>query len=1127
MTRLPHSLLTTFIAVLMAAPLGASERAPAPGYFREPTLRGDTIVFVAEGDLWSVPANGGAAQRLTTGAGQESLPALSPDGRTVAFSARYEGPTEVYTMPVDGGLPTRHTFEAEYSAVCGWHPDGRILYSTSHFSTLPNRQLALLDPATRAIELLPLAEADEGSFDARGESVFFVRPWFHGNATKRYRGGQARKLWRFSPGSAEAEPLTADYAGESHHPMYWDGRVYFLSDRAGNMDIWSITVAGGELRQHTFHGEWDAVSPSLDAGRIAYSVGADLWLLDLTTGKTAIVPIRLPSDFDQMRDRWITDPFDQLSSARLHPRGQSVVLTARGRILVAPVRSGRVVHWSHEPGVRFAEAVFMPDGKEILALSDRTGEMELVTRPADGTGAERALSSDGSVQRFGGSPSPDGKLIALADKNRDLWVLEAASGKQIKVSTRRHGTSAVTWAPDSQWLVFAQTADNDMEQLQLYSIKDHTTTALTSDRVNSFSPAWSPDGKWLYFLSDRTAKSIVRDPWGLRQPEAYFDKAVTIYEMALQDGARSRFRPADELAPPAAKEAVDESEDTSTDSLATNDVTSSKSGKGDDNEADQALIPEARIDREGLAGRVRPLPVPAANMVALRVNADTLFWLDAAPGQDARSHLMALTIGNEEQEAVELAADVVDMDLAAGGEKLLVRQEAALYVIDATAAVPEDLAKSQVDLTTVRYRIDTREDWRQMFLDAWRLERDYFYDPAMHGLDWAKVREKYTPLVDRVTTREELDFVLEEMIGELSALHTWAGGGSLREPETDISPATLGARLERAPEAGGYRIAHIYRWDRDYPEERPPLADPDLHIKEGDVVTAVNGQPVLSVPDIGDLLLDQGGRQVRLGIRAQGTGEERQEIVIPQDDERKLRYADWEQSRRDRVELQGQGKLGYIHLRAMDGEDLDAWYRQYYPVYGRQGLIVDVRHNWGGNIDSLLLEKLLRKAWFYWQERVGQPTWNMQYAFRGHLVVLCDAYTASDGEAFTEGFRRLGLGKVIGTRTWGGEIWLGAENVLSDGGLASAPSMGVYGPEGEWLIEGHGVVPDIEVDNLPHAAFSGQDAQLEAAIHHLLERITVDPRPVPTAPPHPVKGRETLLRSGSAAPAVGAFGREP
>ena len=1062
-----------FIAYFALFVGGAVLAEPQKGFYRYPALHGDTVVFAAEGDLWRVGTAGGVARRLTTHPGEESYPRISPDGSVLAFTARYEGPVELYTMPVDGGLPVRRSYEAETSRVTTWTPGGKLVYATTHYATLPNPQLVALDIDTGVRERIPLSQATEGSYDASGQSLYFVRPAFHRNVTKRYKGGTARKIWKFTDGADEAVVLTADYAGESHSPMWWSGRVYFVSDRDGTMNVWSIDEGGADRRQHTRHSGWDVKRPSLENGRIVYELAADLRLYNIRADDDRLIDIYLASDFDQLREKWVTEPMEYLTSAHIHPKGDSVVLTARGRVFVAPAKGGRFRRAAREPAVRYRNAVFMPDGETLLAVSDGAGELEFVRIPADGIGAPSALTDDGAVLRFEGVPSPDGGFIAYTDNNADLWLFEIATKSRRLVSTNREGVREQAWSPDGRYLAYVQAAANTYAQIHLYDVASGDRLTLTSDRVNSMSPAWSPDGKWIYFLSDRNLASVVGSPWGPRQPEAFFDKPMKIYQIALARGTRSPFKPADELDSP------DEEDD-----------------DGDENEEVCVVI-----DRDKLARRVREVPVPPGSYRTLRVSDKALYFLARETGLGAPANLMAVELEAAAKPAT-IVEDVRSYELARDGKKILVRKADELYVVDAATKPIANLSASQIDLSTWSFTIDPREDWRQIFVDAWRLERDYFYDPGMHSVDWENVLEKYSGLVDRVTTRDELSDLIGRLVGELSALHTSVRGGDHREGQDDVELAGLGARLVRSPAEGGYRIDYIYQGDPDYPDELAPLADPDIDVAAGDVIVAVNGVDVLSVGDIGALLRNQAGKQVLVGIKSPGSAE-RNIIVVPTDGEYALRYSDWEVTRRLEVEEKGAGALGYVHLRAMTRNDLNAWYRQFYPVFNRQGLVLDMRRNRGGNIDSLILEKLMRPAWFYWKRRVGEPTWNMQYAFRGHMVMLVDENTASDGEAVAEGFRRLGLGKLIGTRAWGGEIWLSSVNRLSDGGIARAPMSGVYGPEGEWLIEGHGVEPDIIVDNLPHATFDGQDTQLDAAIAYLLEQIRKDPRPVPNAPPYP------------------------
>lgn len=1074
-----------FLVILMAVSHSLPIHSQGfTGYYQHPAIHGETIVFAAEGDLWRVPIQGGLAQRLTSHPGEESHPRISPDGQTVAFTARYEGPPEVYTMPITGGIPTRWTYEADASYPNTWTPDGQLIYATRYYSTLPDYQLVKINPTSKEKTRIPLSQASEASLSKDGKTIYFVRPAFHGNVTKRYKGGTARKIWKYTNGGKEAIPLTADYAGESHHPMWWNRRVYFISDRDGLMNIWSMDETGKDLKKHSNQTSFDVRDADLSDGKIVYRSGADLWVLDIASGKEQVCPITLSSDLDQLREKWVAKPQQYITSINLHPKGEQVVITARGRVFVAPAKSGRLVQLSRKEGVRYRDANFSADGKDIIALSDETGEFEFMKIPATGIGTHEALTDDGKILRFQGMPSPDGKWLAYTDLNQQLWLLNTETKEQQVISSTQEGVQTIRWAPDSRWLAFEQVALNTFVQLQLYSIDSKTLTPLTSDRANSRFPSWSPDGKWLYYLSDRNFQSLVGSPWGTRQPEPYFDKQMKLYQIALQKGNRSPFQADDEL-----YEKPEENK--------------SEGKKSEENQKEEKSGVKVEIDLDGLQQRLTEIPIKPGNFRALFVNDKAIFFLSRETGLGAKTHIHKLAIDNKGEEPKPFVQDVRFFQMSQDGKKILIRKGENMYIVDASKKEVKDLSKEKVDLSSWAFSLDPKEDWKQLYTDAWRMERDYFYDPGMHGVDWDAMYEKYLPLVDRVTTRSELSDLIGRFVGDLSALHTSVRGGDLRRGEDQIRMASLGAVFARDEAAGGFRIEHIYRSDPDYPDERAPLADPSLGISVGNILTQVNGVPTISVVDVGALLRNQIGKQVRIAVKSGST--EKEHIVMPISNTYSMRYQDWEYSRRLEVEAKGEGKIGYVHLRAMGSRDLAQWYREFYPVFNRQGLIVDVRHNNGGNIESFILEKLLRKDWMYFKGRVGEPSWNMQYAFRGHIVVLCDENTASDGEAFADGFRRLGLGKVIGARTWGGEIWLNSSNRLSDGGLARAPMFGVYGPEREWLIEGHGFVPDIEVINLPHATFNGEDAQLDAAIEYLQEAIRKDSRAVPEPPAYPDK----------------------
>jgi len=1073
------------ILLILVTPLIVSAQS-TQGYYRFPAIHDDTIVFTSEGDLWKTDLHGGIAQRLTTHHGTESHPAISLDGKWIAFSAQYEGPTEVYTMAIEGGLPVRLTYEGGNAGVIGWTPCGRILYSTRHHATLPNTQLAMVDPDSLTTMLIPLNQASDGAFGADGPTIYFTRLPFQGSRTKRYKGGSVENLWKFTLGGEEAVPLTADYTGTSKAPMWWEGRIYFATDRDGTMNIWSMNEVGGDLKQHTAHSGWDVQAPALNNGKIVYQLGADIHLFDIASTKDRKIPITLASDFDQTRENWVKKPMDYLTDAHISPDGSQIVRTARGRVFVARAEKGRFVEVTRKQGVRFRDARFMDD-KSLLLLSDASGEQEFWKYPSNGIGRGEQLTGDAGVLRFDGIPSPDGKHFAFTDKDQKLWIYAFKTKKSVQIDASQNGGFyGLSWSPDGEWLAYASQADNQHARIVLYSVKTRSKTFLTSDRVDSYDQVWSPDGKWLYFLSDRNFRSLVGSPWGPRQPEPFLDKTTKIYAVSLLRDERFPFLPDDEIHMKA-------------------EANKEKSKDKKDKKKDDTKV-KVQIDLDGLLSRIYEVPVKPGNYGNLYVTEGRLLYTDVEAPAGSKRKLMGLEIKSDAKPKA-VVEDVRNYELSTDGKKVLLRKGGGFYVLDASAKSVSKLDEHKIDLSKWTFSVIPREEWRQMFVDAWRLERDYFYDPDLHGVDYHGLLERHLPLVDRVRDRAELSDLIAQLIGELSALHIFVSGGDHRSGDDRISPAFLGARLSRDEKSGGYRIVHIYRSEPDYLERQSPLARPHVNIQEGDVILAINGVPVLSVAHPGILLKNQADQQVLLKLKSNTSDKTYDAIVKPisPGQESGLRYDEWEYTRRLKVDETSNNSIGYVHLRAMGGGNYTEWVKQFYPIFNRQGLIIDMRHNRGGNIDSWILEKLIRKAWFYWKDRVGSPTWNMQYAFRGHMVVLCNEKTASDGEAFTEGFRRLGLGKVIGTRTWGGEIWLSFNNRLVDRGIASAAQTGVYGPDGEWLIEGHGVDPDIMVDNLPHATFKGKDAQLEAAVKHLQDLIKKDPRTVPAPKPHPDK----------------------
>lgn len=1113
---MPRFRLAALAAALCATSAWA---AGTPGFYRQPTLQGDSVFFVAEGDLWRAAGTGGVAQRLTTHPGLESQPAVSPDGQWLAFTGQYDGGTEIYLMPVAGGTPKRLTWEGGGMRVWGFTAAGEVLYTS--LDARPGAQLFAIDVKTGQRRQLPVGQASDAALSADGKTLYFTRSGLRSDNARQYRGGAIARLWVLDlAGSAEARPFVAEGHNDRRPLPYraasGEPRVAFLSDRDGSVNVWSVNAQGADLRQHTTHKGWDIRHADVDGGRVVYALGADLYTLDLAPGAAPKkLDIALGGDFDQMRERWIKKPQDFLTDQAFAPNGERVLLAARGHLATQGVQALRRAELPQPADGRCKQGEFSSDSKSVFAICDFSGEHEIWRFAANGTGQPERITNGATTQRTELLPSPDGRWLAHTDKEGRLWLtdVKTQATREIARSTLGDPPQLQAWSPDGQVLAWQQSLRHaDRTQLQLYRVADGRTHTLTSDRYDAEGAAFSPDGQWLYFASSRNfATTGNGSPWGDRNTGPFFGFRSKLYAVALQPGLRSPFAPKDELESATEKKA---DEQRAEDRKATDKEPTERKPDGKDDK--KAAAPEKKgkpaIVFEGLNERLHELPVPAGTYRALRTDGKRLWFLDR--DLDGKTQLKSIGIDNQGGPAEILAHDVRAYDLSADGKKLmLVRNQGQgapeVLIVDAAPKLPADLGKLTVRWSDWQIATQPRAEWRQMFADAWRMHRDHFYDKDMHGVDWVAVRAKYEPLVDRVTDRFELGELMAQMVSELGALHSQVGVGDTRPGPDEPGLAGLGGRFSRAP--GGWRIDAIYGHELELPAEAPPLAAAGVDLKVGDVITHVNGRPTADAPHLLELLRGQAGRQVLLDVK-RADGKVVQRIVTPvaQMRENQLRYNDWRVSRARTVEQLGQGRIGYVHLRAMGPNDIADFVREFYAAGDRDGLIIDVRYNNGGNIDSWILEKLLRRAWAFWQPRspAGSPVYaNMQNVWRGHTVVLMNEDTYSDGETFSEGFKRLKLGPVIGKRSSGAGVWLSDRNRLIDNGIMRAAETGQMDASGRFLIEGVGVTPDIEVDNLPRATFLGQDAQLDAAIAELKKRIAEQPVPAvkPGAYPRPVK----------------------
>jgi tricorn protease len=1081
--------------ILLSAGLLSSATA-ADAYYRYPAIRGDSVVFTAEGDLWRTGAHGGQAQRLTTHPAAETNAAMSRDGLWVAFSASYEGAQEAYVMPLAGGLPQRLTFENGAVTVLGWSAQGEVLVSMAS-STGPGRSVvvAAIRPGDLQRRIFPLADVHDATLDDAGKTLYFTRNGLAltNDNVKHYRGGAHAQLWRYDLGTdAEAVPMLAGDSGNNKRPMWWQHRLYFISDRGGSDNLWSMAPDGSDPRQLTRYADWDVRNAQLGDGRIVYQLGADLHVLDVASATDEKLAISLVSDFDQQRTRQIRSPLENLTRVQVAGKAERIVLTARGRVSVAGTGAQRRVEIAIPEGARARDAVFSHDDKAIYAIVDSTGENEIWKFAADGSGKGEQLTRDGNNHRWHLYPSPDGRWLGHTDKKGRIWLLDLASRSNTIIDDAGKvglgDYDEILWSPDSKNLALVRAASTEQRsQIGLYNLDSKQLHFVTSDRYTARAPVFSPDGRWLYFLSARNFQLANGSPWGDRNMGPVFDKRTGIYALALQADNRFPFKPDDELNKPGDKPAEGATEQAA-------EKAAEKAVAKATPKAGAKALPA--IAFAGLAERLYEVPLAPGNYFSLAVDDKRLYFIDA-DGADGKAALKTLAIAGNDPKPEVFAANVRGFDLSADRKHVYYRTLAStgpgdMLVVEAGAKAPSDVSKAKVKVDDWTFVSNPRLEWKQMFNDAWRMHRDFLYDTRMRGADWPAVRAKYAPLVERVTDRAELDDVLGMMVSEVGALHSQIRPGDVRRPAPEGAPAGLGALLSRT--AQGYRIDHIYASEPELPSLRGPLAQAGVDVKEGDVITAVNGRPVLEARDIADLLLNQAGKQVLLQV--QRKNESRAVIVLPVNMTRQaaLRYSDWEQSRAQQVEKASGGRIGYLHLRAMGAADIASFARDFYANVNREGLIIDVRRNNGGNIDSWVIEKLLRKAWAFWAPPGVAPSPNMQNTFRGHLVVLVDEYTYSDGETFAAGIKSLGLAPLVGKRTAGAGVWLSDNNRLSDNGMARVAEMGQFNVnDGQWLIEGVGVTPDVAVDNLPHATYQGQDRQLEVALEMLEKRLKEQP----------------------------------
>lgn len=1088
--------ITAILFILASAAFASGVQQDSAGarLLRFPTIFGDNVAFVYGGDIYEVSSRGGVARRLTSDPGLELFPRFSPDGKSLALTAQYDGNFNVYVMPAEGGQPRQLTFRQDAgevsermgpnNEVISWMPDGKSILFLSRreaFNDWFGRLFTVSIDGGMPAEF-PVPKGGLLSFSPDGSKFAYNRIFRNFRTWKRYYGGLAQDIYVHDISTGDEEKIT-EWKGTDTDPLWYKDTIYFLSDGDQNRreNIWAYDTKTKDTREVTNFRDYDCEWASLGPDAIVFSNGGYLYVMDLPGEHIRKLDVFIPNDETLAMSKWV-DASRGVSNFQISPDGERAIFESRGDIFTVPKENGNTRNLTNTSGTDEKEPVWSPDGKYIAYVSDKTGEEEIYIREDKPSSDEIQITHGNKAYMYQPVWSPDSKKLLYSDEDLKLWYVDVASRQIMKIDEDSiWEITDYSWSPDSRFVIYAKHHKNGFTSIYIWSLPEKKIHEVTNGFTNDYDPIFDSEGKYLIFLSDRTYNGVI----GSFDMEFTDTKTTGIYLATLQADSASPFAPkSDEV-----KIVTQKNEEK----------------KAKDEKKESAVSKEVRIDFDGLGSRAVAVPVEANNIGGLG-SSDGNVYYETFPTQGLsgnasgeKSALHAYSIPDRKDQVTISPLD--GYALSSDGAHIIYKSDNTYGIVDAKPA-EHKVGDGKLDLSGLKMVVNFQEEWTAMFEQAWRLERQFFYSPEMNGVAWDSVKQKYQPLVRFVNNRYDLNYVIGEMIGELANSHTYVGGGYYPEKQKVVT-GLLGADYVLDGATGYYRIKKIPTGLNTDPNRKSPLTLPGMDVHEGDYILAINSSMMRYPACIDSALQNTVETTVELRVNSKpDTAGSRIVDVNPIANEQPLRYNDWIVHNRSLVDSLSGGKIGYIYLPDMEPEGLNAFVEQYYPQVRKEGIIVDERYNGGGFVDQLILERLRRILVGMEMARHGEPGTTPAPLFYGYMACLINEYSASDGDIFPYYFKKYGLGPLIGKRTWGGVRGIRGYRPLVDGGYVTTPEFSVYGLNSEWVMENHGVEPDIEVDQTPKLVMEGKDPQIEAAVNYILKEIQKEPKKLPPVPPY-------------------------